>query len=141
MMEKVCPNCSGTVTTTVYVCEDHDDEGVCSRCGSAYEATAMLVCDVFEFAWYMPAHLPMVTDMAVRTFFYERGLDIDATYDAGDTGAFWETIVDVSVTAEDPLEVTATIELAGDRPTVTLDDEATVVDVTEEAGGECVSST
>lgn len=136
MMEKVCPDCSGSVTTTIHVCDDHDPDTdvACGACGSSWRATAILVCDVFKFAWIMPAFTPMITEQAVKTFYYERGLDIDATYDSGDSTEFFEAIEDVTVT-DAPLEVVTTVELDGDRLTVTLDDEATVVDVTEEPRG------
>lgn len=132
MLEKVCPDCSGAVTTTVHVCEDHDDsEGICEHCGTSWRATAIHVCDVFKFAWIMPAFVSIITEQSVKTFYYERGLDIDATYDSGDSNDFFNTIEDITVT-KNPLEIVTTVELDGDQLTVTLDDEANVVDVTEE---------
>lgn len=133
-MEGVCPACSGSVTSSMHVCEDHntDDGTVCDSCGSFFEIVALFVCDICKFVQWTPAFSPVVTEMAVKSFFYERGIDIEASYDAREMQDAIDAIKEVEVTAEEPMEITVKIELDGDRLEATLDDEAQVIDVTEE---------
>lgn len=136
MMEGACPDCSGAVSTTIHVCEHHDsrDGSVCEHCGSSFEVLSTFVCDVCKLTWRAPAWSPIFTHLAVRVFFYERGLDHDARYDAFDTKELVDAIAAVDVTGTDPLEVTVRVVLADDHLLVTLDDEMSVVDVTEPTG-------
>lgn len=73
MMEGVCPDCAGTVSTTFNVCEDYDtrDETVCEHCGLLWEVQTQFVCDVCKFAWITPAWGPIFTETAVLAFFYD----------------------------------------------------------------------
>lgn len=137
MMEGVCPDCAGTVTTTIHVCEDHDthDETVCQQCGSLWEVQTQFVCDVCKFAWITPAWGPIFTETAVRAFFHEHGLDPKALFDVSFYSAanrrIFDAIKRVNVRAEEPRELAVTVEIDADRLTVTLNDEARVIDVTE----------
>lgn len=131
--EGACPDCSGTVSTTFDVCADHDatEGSICEHCGSGFEALWLFVCDICKHSLKAPAFGPIATSMAVRSFFYERGLDLEATMDAGQRKDFIDSIEQIDVTSHDPLAVEVRAERDGDRLEVTLDDEATVVDVTE----------
>lgn len=137
MMEGVCPDCSGTVTTTINVCEDHDphDETVCEQCGSLWEVQTLFVCNICKFDWITPAWGPIFTETAVLAFFYDHGLDPRSLFDISFYSAanreIFEAIKRTDVTSEAPVEMTVTVELDGDRLAVTLDDEARVVDVVE----------
>jgi hypothetical protein len=77
----------------------------------------------------------ILTDVAVIAFFHEHGLDTKALEDELAYGDLYEAIERVAVRAEEPLEIVVTVELDGDRLDVTLDDEATVVSVTERVRG------
>lgn len=134
MLEGVCPDCAGSVTTSIHVCEDHntDDGTICNSCGSYAKATGLFVCKVCRFELYIPATSPIWTEMAVKAFFYDHGFDTEARTDASETKALHDAIKEEAVTAEDPLELTVVIELDGDQLEVTLDEEARVIDVTEE---------
>lgn len=48
-------------------------------------------------------------------------------------GVLFDAIETVTAHSEDPLEVVVTVELDGDRLLVTLDDDASVTDVTEQS--------
>lgn len=134
MIEGACPDCSGTVTTTVHVCENHDthDGTVCDHCGALWRIRTLFVCDVCKNALQTPARAPIFTEVAVTAFFYDHGLDPDALYDAASLEVIDDAIERTDVVSEDPLEVAVTVELDGDRLTATLDDDAHVIDVTEE---------
>lgn len=135
MMEGVCPDCSGTVTTTINVCEAHEtpDETVCGHCGSLWEIQTIFVCDVCKFAWITPAWGPIFTEVAVLAFFHDHGLDPRALFDVSFYSAsnkrIFDAIKQVNVSEEERRRLAVTVELDGDRLEVTLDEEASVVDV------------
>lgn len=137
MMEGVCPDCSGTVTTTIHICEVHDpqDEAVCEHCGSVWEVQTQFVCDVCKFGWITPAWGPIFTETAVLAFYHNHGLDPRSLFDVAFYSAanrkIFDSIKQVAVPSREPDELAVTIELNGDRLIVTLNDEARVVDVTE----------
>lgn len=141
MTEGVCPDCAGTVSTTINVCEEHDtrDETVCERCGSLWEVQTQFVCDVCKFAWITPAWGPIFTETAVLAFFYDHGLDPRSLFDVSFYSAanreIFDAIERVNVTSAEPTELHVMVELDGDRLKVTLDDEARVVGVTEAPNG------
>ena len=47
-IEGTCPECSGTITSSIDVCDDHDgdDRTVCEQCDRVHEVDASFVCDV-----------------------------------------------------------------------------------------------
>lgn len=133
MEEGVCPDCSGPVTVTPYICEAHDaaDGTVCSHCGRRGEINWAFVCDVCKLEWNLLSWVPIFAETGVMSFFYEHGLDPDALYDAAAWGPLDDAVKDVTVTADDPVELRVTAELEGDRLTVTLDADANVIEVSE----------
>lgn len=138
IMEGVCPDCSGTVTTTINVCGDHDtrDETVCEQCGSLWEVQTLFVCDVCKFAWITSAWGPIFTETAVLAFFYDHGLDPRSLFDVSFYSAankeIFAAIERTDVTSEPPLELKVIVEIDDDRLEVTLNDAARVVGVVEE---------
>jgi DNA-binding transcriptional ArsR family regulator len=129
MLEGTCPDCAGTVTTTVHVCEEHAPEAgtVCEQCGSLYEIQAMSVCDVCKFHWLTPAWLAAFADLSVKTFCHDRGLDPETALDEFAWGRLHGAVSEVTVRAEDPVELGVVLELDDDRLDVRLDDDAQVV--------------
>ena len=132
-IEKTCPDCSGTVTATIHVCDDHDshDLTVCDRCERVHEIDASFVCDVCKSSMRTGIWNTILTDVAVIAFFHEHGLDTKALEDELAYGVLYEAVERVAVHSEEPLEVVVSVELDGDRLDVTLDDEAHIIDVTE----------
>lgn len=133
MIEGVCPDCSGTVSTIITVCDDHQAaEGtICEHCGGIYEFHTLFVCDVCKSEWWVPAHAPIFTDTAVTSFLFERGLDVNELYDTSSTEKLGEAIDRAVVRSEDPLELVVTVAVAGDRLDVILDENARVVEIIE----------
>lgn len=129
-MEGVCPDCTGSISASIFVCSEHDaDEPVCPECGSFWHVQAFFVCDVCKYTLGTPGFAPMSTDMRVKAFFYERGLDIDECFDASRMKPVFDAIQKIDVTGEDPLEVTVQVALEGDRLEVVLDEDAQVAQV------------
>lgn len=132
-LEGICPDCSGAVTTTFSVCEDHDmkDRTVCEHCGSFWEIRLQTVCEVCKAAVQMAPFAPIHTDLRVKSFYHDHGLDPDALYDTANIPKIRDTIAEKTVVSEDPPEILITIAIDGDQLEMTLDDEASVIDVTE----------
>lgn len=139
MMEGVCPDCAGTVTTTVHVCDDHQtpDGTVCEGCGSLWGITSQFVCDICKFTWTTPVWGSIFTETPVVAFFHHHGLDprdpFDVSFYSAANRSIFDAIEQVSIRSEDPMELVVTVALDGDRLEVTLDDEVSVVSVTERA--------
>lgn len=136
MLEGACPDCSGAVTPTLHVCDNHDPVAgtACEACGWRYRTKWTFVCDVCKNTFSIRGVGPVFTDVAVLAFFHDHGLDAYELRDTDAWGVIDDAIGDVEVTGRDPAEVRVTIELEGDRLRVTLDDRARVVDATEVTG-------
>lgn len=139
MMEGVCPDCSGTVSTTIHVCDEHDidDDTVCGDCGSLWNIQTTFLCDVCKLTWSTPAWGPIFTNVAVLAFFHDHGLDprslFDVSFYAAENRELFDAIERVSVRSSDPLELVVSVALDGDRLAVALDGEGSIVDVIEQA--------
>lgn len=133
MMEGVCPRCTGTVTTHMHVCEDHDaDEGtICEQCGSEFEFQSLFTCDVCKLAWWVPARATIFTEVAVKSFFHEHGLDYDVLFDTSSVEKLRNAFKDTELRSDDPFELAVTVELGGDRLEIRLDGDARVIDLSE----------
>lgn len=135
IMQGICPDCAGTVTTTIHECEDHDasDETVCDHCGSLWAVQTQFVCDVCKFEWITPAWGPIFTEVAVLAFFHDHGLDprdlFDVSFYSAANRSMFAAIEGVEVRENDEISLVVTVELDADRLEVTLDGEAAVVDV------------
>ncbi len=136
MLEGVCPECSGNVDISVYVCEDHDLQGgsVCEHCRSFWEMRLRYVCKVCKHNMKTAPFAPIHTDLRVKVFYQNHGLDPDELYDSSAIPEIHETIEEMTVASEDPLEVLITIAIDDDRLQMTLNDEGRVIDVTESSG-------
>lgn len=131
MMEGVCPRCSGPVTARIHICEDHEtgDGPLCERCGMGAKIQAFFVCDVCKKESFVPAHATIFTEQAVKAFYFERGLDYDALFDASETEKLVDPIRKTEVQSEEPIEVVVTVEIDGDRLEITLDEDTRVTDL------------
>jgi hypothetical protein len=131
LVKGVCPDCSGSRTATLHVCEAHDtaDGGVCENCGQIWDPQWAFVCDVCKLDMHVPGFPPIFADSGVRGFLYEHGRDHTALAEAGAFAELIDSIEAVDVIAGDPVKLRVTVELDGDRLTVTLDDDAHVTGV------------
>jgi DNA-binding transcriptional ArsR family regulator len=132
-IEGACPDCSGTVTATVRVCDDHErDAGtVCAHCGRVHEIMVTYVCDVCKSGMDTGLWNTVLTAVPVIAFFHDHGLDTKALEDRLAYGVLYEAIDRTTARSTEPLELLVRIELDGDSLTVVLDDEARVVDTTD----------
>lgn len=133
MIEGVCPDCSGSIATTITICEDHDlqDGTVCERCLSFWEMRLRYVCKVCKKNLKTAPFAPIHTDPRVKAFYHAHGMDPDELYDRSAIREIHDTISEMAIVSEDPLEILITIEIDGDRLGMTLDDEGQVIEVIE----------
>jgi hypothetical protein len=132
-IEGSCPDCSGTVSISVLVCDDHysQDLAICEHCDRVHEVVARFVCDVCKSSMETGVWSTILTEVPVIAFFHEHGLDVKALEDELAYGTLFDAVEDVTVHPEEPLEIVVTVELDYDRLVVTLDEETRVLSVTE----------
>lgn len=132
----VCDACSGPMDAWLRYCDDHADgrEGVCPTCGWRERVVARFRCAVCKrhhqiAPWWLATEHP-----AVVAFYYDRGVPLQFE----DGVAFQPRIesnlqadLDQELLSTDPLRVRVTVTRDGDEVALTLDEELTVVDVTE----------
>ncbi|MFB6206668.1 MAG: winged helix-turn-helix domain-containing protein [Haloglomus sp.] len=132
MLEGVCDECSGPVEYWMDVCEDHDDEGICSTCGRTPVALTILGCSVCKNYHAASPRTLILHHPAVVAFYHERGVDIG--YSKGDVEQMRrrERLTSANeqrVVSTDPPRVEATVRHEGDELRLVLDGTAEVVTV------------
>ncbi len=130
-LDGVCPDCTGTVTATAHICENHESEdgSLCPHCHRHFKIAWNCVCDVCKSEYATTGWAPILTETAVLSFYYERGMDVhrpdpSVLHDVYDT-------IETTVSSRDPLELTVTVEVEGDRLTARLDEDARVIEIDE----------
>jgi hypothetical protein len=117
------------------ICRDHDPEGVCDDCGRSYAAIAQFSCPVCKNYHAAPPHALVKHHPAVVAFYYERGLSIQ--YGIGETEMKCASAQfkqhEQELVDTDPARVRVTVQYDGDTLRLTLDEELSVIDVTESA--------
>lgn len=133
----VCPDCSGTISSMIAVCEDHQtaDGQSFENCGSAFEVQPYFVCKICELVNSGDRQVPPLTDAAVMAFFYEHDLDPQKLYAESRTHVLHNAVEEVALESEEPPKVRVTYVIDGDGLQVTLDDETNVIDVSETIEG------
>ncbi|WP_435157937.1 DUF7351 domain-containing protein [Haladaptatus sp. DFWS20] len=128
MIEGVCPECSGTVIATPFICETHtvSDGQVCTHCGSIFEIQFRRVCSVCKNSWTIPTGRHIICHPTVAAF--------DHDHDYETWGHQWlrietETIAEQTVVSQDPLEIEITVIVADDSLDLKLDSEGAVFDL------------
>lgn len=71
MMSGVCPECAGTVEVTVDVCDDHDEDGFCGRCGTRYSVWSEYVCETCRYRRKSAVWFEALNHPAVVSFLHE----------------------------------------------------------------------
>lgn len=133
MMDGVCPECAGTTTLSIDICEYHEEEEgrICKHCHSTNRIWAEYVCEHCGYTRRCLIWFKLMTHPAVISFYHEHG-DIQESIpfrklteeNPPYIGNITETIV-----SEDPLRIRVTIPIADQKLYVTVDDALNVVDV------------
>jgi len=126
-VEGVCPECAGTVSGSLTVCEDHDaSDGLCPACDSRYAAWPRRTCDNCKFSTIYPVWFRALSHPEVAALCRRHEVDPGPALS-------WETWaaltpVGTRVAATDPLAVEVTLSLGDESVTATLDRSMDVVD-------------
>jgi hypothetical protein len=127
MMRDVCRECTGSISASVSVCDDHRtlEREPCPHCGTRFPVWTEQRCDTCGFAKRLPVEPFVLTLSPVIGFLDDEGIDVLAP-------AFTEILdllqdrVETTVT-EEPFAVSVTIEGEAKTIGVSLDDEMNVV--------------
>ena len=136
-LEGVCSECSGPVDRILLVCEDHDPDGVCERCGREFAAMALVSCRVCKNHHAAPPSTVVVHHPAVVSFYYERGVALQYEVDDAERVRERSELVaehEQEVVSTDPPRVEVTVRYEGDELRLTLDEELDVVEESEGVG-------
>lgn len=128
MVERVCPTCSGKVSVTSRICEDHAvSEGyLCAHCDTIWEIMFTHTCNVCETTWYIPSDRHLLIDPTVVAFYHDHGYSL--------WGLDWvrielETIEEQTILSEDPLQILVTITIDSDQLEVILGSEGEIIEI------------
>lgn len=129
MVDEVCPVCSGWVDRSLTLCEDHRvDERVCDACGKRFQAVVAHVCSVCKETLRIPLAGEVLFHPAVIAFFYDHGIEHWI--------GTWEAILrahefELAIPSTEPLRLQVTFPRGTDEIRITLDEELSVLDVSE----------
>lgn len=136
MKQGVCPACSGPIDASLRLCEDHIPEPgeVCQNCGTRDSARVRYICTVCKYRNRRPVELTVVDHPAVISFYDDH--DIDPRWDVDDVERcihmlerLWE--MEHSLRSTEPVRIRVTVPCGGDELQLMLDEEWTVIEVTE----------
>lgn len=125
--EGVCPRCNSPMDTSLQICEEHSSDGGCDNCRHMAAITAQSRCRACKTAPRAPPYWRVAMHPEVIAFFYERGTPLLYASDA----AHPPEDADQELVSDDPLRVQVTYECDGDRLEVLVDEELTVLEVTD----------
>ena len=128
----ICPRCSATVEYELSVCESHDaSEGLCEACERHPAITASVRCTSCIYKSGGAALLSVLTHVDVLAFLTDHDLNPVQPTDIHRVNQAHEAY-DEEILATDPLRAQFTVTVDGDRLTVTVDEELSVVDTSLE---------
>ncbi len=125
MLEGVCDECSGPVETTLHVCPDHDDEGICTTCDRSPKTLAILACSVCRNYHAASPKTLVMNHPAVVAFYYDHGIELQCT--GGDVEALRQrqrlsTRNEQTAVSTDPPRVEVTVQYEDDELLLALDE-------------------
>lgn len=134
MLEGVCPDCSGIVTSSLRICDDHDaaSGSLCAVCGMRDRIRVDYTCTTCKNWTGGPVQAELFDHPAVIAFSYDHGIDI--SYDVEDSEGFkwvWERLwqQDHTLVSEDPVRIRLTSPCEGGVLELLIDDELDVIDI------------
>jgi hypothetical protein len=131
-MGGLCPVCSGSVDSSMHVCEEHESDEICPNCGRRDEIQARWVCTVCKNAGHGPPGPNLILHPRVVAFYADHGLDIG--YSATDFESIVRMLKAMSdheqdLVSTEPLRVRVTIRCGSDRLRMIIDEGMRVVEV------------
>lgn len=123
----VCPQCSAPVDQDVQVCEDHEaSKGRCVNCDQHFAISIVERCRNCIFEMTSIFTIQLLTCPELMSFMIDHDVDPIAPEGFHVANLERETVV-----STDPFEARFTFAVDGDAITLTVDDELSVVDVSD----------
>lgn len=133
-LEGICIMCSGSITGSLHVCDEHNAEidGPCPACGYIYEATGQFVCTVCAHTMLWGIVPLGVIHPAGIAFCWQRGLELGfGDNDLEILERLFELFgnSEVEIRSVEPPVGRVTLRDEGDELAITFDSSLNVVDV------------
>jgi transposase-like protein len=137
LIRGICPECSGPIEESVYICDSHNAPTgtVCATCGTGDEVRVRYVCSVCKYGDSYPVHTAIYDHPAVIAFCYNRGIVTTYTLDDPEAcGELWDHLPkrEYTLVSKDPVRIRISVPADGEVLRLTLDENLTVVDIVEE---------
>ena len=132
-LEGACTTCRGPIERWLDLCEDHTTEGICPTCNRQDALLACFRCTVCKQGHGVPSTGLVRLHPAVVSFFHDHGVPL--LYEAGSArnrtvgGLRPSAEITEAVLSMEPPRVRTTIEYAGERLQLTLEENLDVTDV------------
>lgn len=136
MKQGVCPACSGTIETSLHLCEEHRPESgaVCPDCGRRDSVRVRYVCTVCKNRNRRPVELTVIDHPEFIAFYHDH--DVDLRWDVDDSNEcirlmehMWA--MEHSLVSTDPVRIRVTAPCDGDELELLLDEELDIIDVSQ----------
>lgn len=132
MVDGVCPECSGAVSSQLKVCENHDlgPDDVCPNCGRRIGILALYQCTVCKFTTGGPPSSIVSQHPAVIAFYYQHGVNFQFGLDFQQITRVLELgeAHEQTLESTDPLRIRVTVRYEGDELNLLLDRELNVIE-------------
>jgi hypothetical protein len=136
MKQGVCPACSGTIETSLHLCEEHKPESgaVCPNCGRRDSVRVRYVCTVCKNRNRRPVELTVIDHPEFIAFYDDH--DIDLRWDIDDSDECLHLMkhmwaMEHSLISTDPVRIRVTAPCDGDELELLLDEELNIIDVSQ----------
>lgn len=127
MFRGVCDSCSGPVDAGLDVCGDHDESGICERCGRRDRVLAVFRCTTCKAVRAAPPARLCAFHPSVIAFGHRHDAEVGCPGASGRE----KLTYDQTMASVDPPTVDITIRADGDELRATFDESASIVDVAE----------
>lgn len=126
----LCPRCSALVDQSVTVCDTHEEtEDSCNECGRKYAAHFHTRCTNCRNVWHGIAGGVLLSNTDLQAFLTAHGINLVAP-ETVDRALKTLGNYDEEVVSTDPFEARFTFTADEDALTLTVDEELSVIDVT-----------
>lgn len=131
----VCNVCSGPMTASFDICEDHADEGVCPICDLIFRAAARFRCSVCKASHLMSPPALLKLHPAGIAFYWDHDVPLLYEGDVRDMPGYPERDVServaVTVISGEPPRVRVTIDLDDNELQAEIDEDLAVTVLSE----------